>query len=347
MSDKNTNDLLQPWLDDPTVMEIMVDGYDRMYVEKRGKLVDVPSPFRDDLQLRVYLNRLAATNNKTLDEANPMVDLRLPEDARATAVIPPVSVQGPVLVIRKVMRRTMTIDDLLRYGSMNEEIASFLKLCMQKPLSILVAGGTGSGKTTLVNVLAGLVPDEERLITVEAIKELQIDKPRLVILEGQSATTQRNAVTSIDLLKQAMKMRPDRIIMGELRGAEARDYLYALNDGYDGSLTSIHATGVRDALSRLETIVALAEPTLPLLSLRHQIASGFDLVISLQRLRDGVRRIMAISEITGLVNDSIATKDIFVFQESGESSDGRITGEFRTTGLKPDFSRRLGSPLTF
>jgi pilus assembly protein CpaF len=340
MNEQNSDDLLAPWLNDPTVSEILVDGYQRFYFEKAGKLVDVESPFPDNDHLLSYVTKLAAAHGQKLNAAHPMVDLNL-ERSRATVVIPPVSTIGPVLVIRKFTKHTFTFDDLVKGEALSGQMETFLKACIEGRLNILVAGGTGSGKTTILNTLANTIPVDERLILVQNVEELDLSGHRLVSLVEKPASPESEAITVKDLIFQALKMRPERIIINEFRGDEIVAMLEAVNTGHDGSMGTIHATSPREALNRLETMVAVAQPSMPLLTIRERLSWGFDLIVQCQRLPDGVRRIVAITEVQGLVGDSTALQDVFVYRESGQDAGGKPQGQFEATGHRPQFSKRL------
>ena len=331
------DDLLQ----DPQVSEIMIDGYQQVRVERDGQLEDVPSPFADQAALDAFANHLAETYGVPLNESNPLVDLRLPGGMRVNIVLPPIARQGPVITMRKAIRRSLTLEELISYGSISQGIADFLKICVQARLNILVAGGTGAGKTTILHLLGTWIPADERIVILQNDEEFSLPQPRAVILETRPANLEgQGEVSMTTLVRNATHMRPDRIVVVEVYGAEAFELLTALNMGHDGSMFSLHASSLRDALSRLEVMAGYANPALPLLTLREQIASAVNLVMYQERLPDGGRRIVKIAEVTGLQDGVVMTKDLFEFRRTGVQ-DGRIQGMFTATGAIPSFLSTL------
>lgn len=335
--------VLEPLLQDPEIVEIMVDGHDRVYVEKGGQLVDVPTPFRDDEHLMEVINAIVAPLGRKLDEASPFVDARLPDGSRVNVVIPPISLIGPVVTIRKFRQKPLGVEDLIGFGAWSEDIVEFLRICVQGRLNIVVAGGTGSGKTTVLNIIAGMIPPEERIVVVQNVDELQLspELKRVVRLEGRAPGIEgRGAVTMRDLVINALRMRPDRIIAGEVRGDEALDLFTAISHGHDGTMMTVHANSLRDVLTRLETMIALSNPALPLLNVRQQLASAIDLITYQERLRDGTRKMLKVAELQGLHGDVIVLSDIFEFRQTG-FAEGRVSGHFTATGHVPSFLNRL------
>ena len=334
---------LRPFLDDPGVAEILVDSFDKVYVERQGQFEDVPSPFRDEQHLINVIRQTAAALGRPLGNGELMVDARLPDGARFNAVIPPVAILGPSLVIRKFPARQLTFAELIGYGSLSQPIVEFLRACVAGRLNIVVSGGTNSGKTTILSLIVGLIPPNERIVTVENAAELRPPETlkRVVRLESQPGNASGEGVVSMrDLVINALRMRPDRLIVGEVRGGEALEVFQAMNTGHDGSMFSMHAGGTHDALARLETMVYMAMPSLPLLQVRQQIASALDLIIHQERLRDGSRKILRVSEVVGMQGDVILLQDIFKFQETGMEN-GRIVGQHVPTGYIPGFMKKL------
>jgi pilus assembly protein CpaF len=339
--------LLEPLLADPDVTEIMVDSYDRVYVERHGKLEDVPSPFRDADQLAEVIRSAVVSLGFRWDESAAFGDWRLPDFSRLNVVWPPVAVGGPAVTIRKFVSRILTSEDLIGFGSWNEDIVVFLRACVQSRLNMVVAGGTGSGKMTVLNIVAGMVPDTERIVIVQDAAELKPTHRRLVTLEARPPDREgRGAVTTRDLIYQATRMRPDRIIFaeayaGQATGGEALlELLYAMNNGYEGTMIGMHANNVRDVLDRLEMMTAQAHPSIPLLSLRHEIASAVDIVTYQALLGDGSRKMLKIAEVIGMQGDQVASQDILEFRQTG-MQDGRIVGYFTATGNVPRCLDRL------
>lgn len=332
---------LEPLLADPDVTEIMIDGYQRIYVERHGRFEDVPTPFRDDEHLKEVINVIVSSLGRTVNESAPLFDARLSDGSRVNVVLPPVSLIGPVLTLRKIIIKPLTVEDLLRFGSWSEAMVEFLRACVHSRLNMVMAGGTGSGKTTVLNLIARMIPDDERIIIVENAAEMQVDKKRLIRLESRPPNREgKGEVTVRDLLINALRMRPDRIILGEARSAEVLDLLQAMDTGHDGSLTSLHANSVRDAAARLEMMATHAEFSIPLLTVRKMIASAIDIIIHQARLKDGSRKILNITEVVGMKGDVIELADIFTFRQTGVQ-DGRVTGHFTATGIIPKSLERI------
>ena len=329
---------LEKLLTDESVSEIMVNGAKQVYVERKGKLMMSDVTFYDNEQLLNVIDRIVSPLGRHIDEANPMVDARLPDGSRVNAVIAPLSLKGPILTIRKFSKRPLSIDDLINYGSLTIKMASFLESCVKGRLNMVVSGGTGSGKTTLLNVLSAYIPYDERIITIEDAAEIQLQQQHVLTLEARPANLEGTGMITIrDLVRNALRMRPDRIIVGEVRGGEALDMLQAMNTGHDGSLTTGHANSTRDMLARLETMVLMAGMNLPVSAIRQQIASAIDIIVQQSRMRDGSRKIIGISEVTGMEGDVIVTQEIFTY----DYGDGRTPGRFRPTGIKPRCAEKL------
>ncbi|MCB9759966.1 MAG: CpaF family protein [Alphaproteobacteria bacterium] len=332
---------LEDLLADDRVTEVMVNRRDQIYVEIEGRLRPTPATFTDDAQLLAVIERIVAPIGRRIDEKSPMVDARLPDGSRVNAVIPPLSIDGPAITIRKFSREPFTVDDLVRFDTLTAEMADFLRACVQARLNILISGGTGSGKTTLLNVLSSFIPDDERILTVEDSAELKLTQPHVLRLETRPPNIEGvGAITIRDLVRNTLRMRPDRIVVGECRGAEAVDMLQAMNTGHDGSLTTIHSNSPRDGLRRLETLVMFAGLELPSRAIREQIASAVHVVVQQARLSDGSRKITQISEITGMEGAAITLQDIFEFRQEGVS-DGKVQGRFISTGFVPRFVHDL------
>jgi len=333
---------LQPLLDDPEVTEIMVNGPYQVYVERHGKIELTGVRFRDEQHLMRIIEKILLPLGKRVDERVPMVDARLPDGSRVNVVIPPVSLNGPCVTIRKFSRDPLTMSDIISLGTLTPEAAQFLQACVQAKLNILITGGTASGKTTLLNILSAFIPNDERIITIEDTAELQLRQDHVVRLEARPPNIEGiGEVTIRDLVRNALRMRPDRIIVGECRGGEALDMLQAMNTGHEGSMTTIHANNPREALSRLETMVLMAGMDLPVRAIREQIAGAIDIIVHMARLRDGTRKVMQISEITGMEGDVITMQDLFVFEHEGFDEMGRIRGRLRPTGLRPKCYERF------
>ncbi|HEX6237621.1 MAG TPA: CpaF family protein [Acidimicrobiales bacterium] len=335
---------VERFLADPGVSEVMVNSIDPIYVEREGVIERTDARFVSGDHLRRVIERIVAPLGRRIDESSPMVDARLPDGSRVNAVIPPLAVDGPALTIRKFSRDPLTVDDLLRLSTLTPPLVDLLAACVQGGLTVLISGGTGTGKTTLLNVLSSFVPASERIVTIEDAVELQLRQDHVVRLESRPPNMEgRGEVTIRDLVRNALRMRPDRIIVGEVRGAEALDMLQAMNTGHDGSLSTIHANSPRDALARLETMVLMAGLELPSRAIREQVASALDVIVHLHRFRDGTRRVTQVSEVVGMEGDVITLSDIYSTDYSaGYGPDGRFLGELRPTGIRPGFSEWLG-----
>jgi pilus assembly protein CpaF len=332
---------IQPLLNDDTINEIMVNGPYKVYIERNGKIEKTNITFRDSEHLMRIIDRILAPLGRRVDESCPYMDARLPDGSRVNVIIPPLSLVGPVLTIRKFAKIPFTVEKLIEIGSITPEAVEFLKACIIARLNIVISGGTGSGKTTLLNVLSGFIPNDERIITIENAAELQLRQEHVVTLETRPPNIEgKGEVTMRDLVINALRMRPDRIIVGEVRGGEALDMLQAMNTGHDGSLTTLHANSPRDALSRLETMVLMAGIEIPIKAIRQQIASALDLIVHMERLRDGSRKVVQITEVQGMEGDTIVLQDIFVFEQTG-IEDGKIVGRLRPTGIRPKFMEKI------
>ena len=333
---------IEPFLQDSSVSEVMVNGPDSIYIERSGHLIKTETRFRNAEHLMHIIDRIVSAVGRRVDESSPMVDARLLDGSRVNVIIPPLSLIGPCLTIRKFSRDVLTVDKMIEFGSFDERMAQFLEACVRGRLNVVVSGGTGSGKTTLLNVLSSYVPESERIVTLEDSAELQLHQDNLVTLETRPANIEGEGEISMrDLVRNALRMRPDRIIVGEVRTGEALDMLQAMNTGHDGSMTTAHANSARDLLSRLETMVLMSGMELPLRAIRSQIASAVDIVVQIARMRDGSRKIINISEVTGMEGDIITMQDLFRFEQQGIDSDGRLRGEFVSEGLRPMCSEKL------
>lgn len=333
---------ITPLLRDPTVSEIMVNGPYQVYVERNGVLEKTDIQFRDDAHVLRIIERIVSPLGRRIDESSPMVDARLPDGSRVNAIIPPLALNGPALTIRKFSRDPFQVADLIRFGTLTPEMAKFLEACVKARLNIIVSGGTGSGKTTTLGVLSSFIPESERIITIEDAAELQLRQEHWVRLETRPPNIEgKGEVTMRDLVRNALRMRPDRIVVGEVRGGEALDMLQAMNTGHDGSLTTGHANSPRDMLSRLETMVLMAGMDLPVRAIREQIASALDLIVHQSRMRDGSRKITHITEVVGMEGDTIVLQDIFVFEQTGTDVGGKVKGYFRSTGFRPKFLPKI------
>ncbi len=333
---------LEPLLDDPDITEIMVNGPHQIYVERGGRLTLTETVFDDEAHLRRILERMLSPLGRRVDESSPLADGRLADGSRFNIILPPLAVNGPTLTVRKFARQPLTMADLVRLGTLSEDAAALLHQCVAGRLNILVSGGTGSGKTTTLGALSSFIPDTERVITVEDAAELRLQQAHVVTLESRPPNLEgRGEITIRHLVRNALRMRPDRIIVGEVRGGEALDLLMALNTGHDGSLSTIHANGPRDALSRLETMTLMAGMDLPLRAVREQIASAVQIVVHQQRGRDGRRRVTHLTEIIGLCGEDIQTRDLFRWESRGPDADGSIRGRLCPTGATPGFAARL------
>jgi pilus assembly protein CpaF len=333
---------LEPLLEDKTINEIMVNAKDQIYIEKNGRLERTHLRFSSDRAILNVIERIVSPIGRRIDESSPTVDARLKDGSRVHVIIPPLAIKGPTITIRKFSKTPYTIHDLIRFGSLTEKIAAFLEITIRTRKNIVVSGGTGSGKTTLLNVLSNFIPADERILTIEDSAELKLNQPHVVSLESRPANTEgRGEITIRDLVRNALRMRPDRIIVGECRGGEALDMLQAMNTGHDGSLTTLHANSPRDALSRLETMALMSGMELPMKAIKEQIKSSIDLIVQQTRFKDGVRRISAVSEVQGMEGDTIILQDIFLFETSGVDPDGKIIGRFKSTGFVPKFVEEL------
>jgi len=334
---------LEELLADETVTEIMVNRKDQIYIEKHGKLVLSDKKFISDEQVRGVIERIVSPLGRRIDESSPLVDARLKDGSRVNAVIPPLALKGPCITIRKFSKKPFTINDLIRFGSLTNKMAEFLELAVENRQNIFISGGTGSGKTTLLNVLSSFIPHDERIVTVEDAAELQLPQEHVVSLESRPPNIEgKGAITIRDLVKNCLRMRPDRIVVGECRGGEALDMLQAMNTGHDGSLTTAHANSPRDALSRIETMVLMAGMDLPSRAIREQMASAINLIIQQSRLSDGTRKITHITEVTGMEGDKITLQDIFIFKQTGYDKERqKVIGEFVATGMIPKFVDKL------
>jgi pilus assembly protein CpaF len=333
---------LEPLLADPSISDILVNTYKRVYIERRGILELTPVQFRDDVHLMGIIDRIVSAIGRRVDESSPMVDARLADGSRVNAIIPPLAVDGPCLSIRRFGRDRLTADDLITNHSLTPPMLELLRGCVKARLNILISGGTGAGKTTFLNVLSSNISERERIVTIEDAAELQLHQAHVVRLETRPPNIEgKGAIAQRQLLINSLRMRPDRIIVGEVRADEALDMLQAMNTGHDGSLTTIHANSPRDALSRLETMVAMASLNLPEQAMRRQIASAIDLVIQISRLSDGTRKIISIAEITGMEGDIVTMQEIFVYRKRGIRDNGEVVGDFVATGIRPKFAERL------
>jgi len=341
------NDLLgygpiQPLLEDQDVTEVMVNGPKKVYVEKKGQLIKTTVAFDDDDHVQRIIDRIILPLGRRIDVDSPTVDARLPDGSRVNAVIPPVAIDGPSITIRKFSREKLTTDQLISFGSITKNMAEFLRACVLARLNILISGGTGSGKTTLLNVLSAFIPEKERIVTIEDAAELRLQQEHVVRMETKTANVDGHGAVSIrDLVRNSLRMRPDRIVVGECRGGEALDMLQAMNTGHDGSLTTLHANSPRDALARLETLVLMAGMDLPLKVVRQQISSAVDLIVQQTRLKDGNRKVTSITEVAGMEGETIVLTDVFKFEQTGVTQDGKVLGELKPTGIRPLFTPQL------
>lgn len=332
---------LQPLLEDDTITEIMVNGPKNVYIERKGRLHRVPVTFESNDHVMRIIDRIVAPLGRRIDESSPYVDARLPDGSRVNAVIPPISLVGPTLTIRKFSRNPITVEQLIQFGSISAEAVQFLKACVEARLNILISGGTGSGKTTLLNVMSSFIPNDERIITIENAAELQLRQEHVVTLESRPPNIEgRGEITIRDLVINSLRMRPERIIVGECRGGETLDMLQAMNTGHDGSMTTAHANTPRDALSRVETMCLMAGMDLPVRAIREQVSSAVDLICQQERMRDGTRKVTTITEVSGMEGDVITMTDIFVFEQTGMEN-GKIVGRLRPTGLRPKFMDKI------
>jgi pilus assembly protein CpaF len=333
------------FLSDETVTEIMVNNHREVFIERGGRIFPTDAEFASEAHLRRILDKIVAQVGRRIDESSAMVDARLPDGSRVNAIIPPLSLNGPAMTIRKFAQRRLEMHDLIGLGTISPEMGDFLGLCVKARLNILVSGGTGSGKTTFLNVLSGFIPDEERIITIEDAAELKLDQRHWLRLESRPANVEGNGLVTIrDLLRNALRMRPDRIVVGEVRGAETLDMLQAMNTGHDGSLSTVHCNSPRDAVSRIETMVLMAGFDLPVRAIREQVASAIHLIVHTERLHDGSRKVVRITEVQRMEGDQVTLQDLFLFNVHGTTANGSIAGALESTGLHPtfkdDFHRR-------
>jgi pilus assembly protein CpaF len=335
---------ITPLLHDDSISEVMVNGAGQIYIERKGQLFLSDVTFDSEADLIRVIREIAAFVGRRIDDDSPMVDCRLPDGSRVNAIIPPLAIDGPSLTIRKFARDPFTVQDLISFGTMTAEAAGFLEACVKAHFNVLVAGGTGSGKTTTLNVLSSFIPDTERVVTIEDAAELQLRQPHKVRLESRPARIDGSGRISIrDLVVNALRMRPDRIVIGECRSGEALDMLQAMNTGHDGSLTTIHANSPRDTLARLETLVLMSGVDLPQRAIREQIASAIHLIVQQARLRDGSRRVTNITEVVGREGDTITLQDVFLFEETGTDGNGRLQGKLSPTGIRPNAMAKIYS----
>jgi pilus assembly protein CpaF len=333
---------LEPLLADPDICDILVNSPKKVYIERSGKLELTAVEFKDDEHLMRVIERIVSTVGRRIDEASPMVDARLQDGSRVNAIIPPLSLDGPVLSIRRFGAEPLRMSSLIEKNALTKDMADMFDMCVKARLNVLISGGTGAGKTTLLNALSSFIPNDERIVTIEDSAELQLQQPHVVRLETRPANIEgRGEVTQRDLVKNALRMRPDRIVIGEVRGGEAIDMLQAMNTGHDGSLTTVHANTPRDSIARLETMIQMTGMSLSDRAMRQQIASALDVVIQAARLSDGTRRVTSISEITGMEGETITMQEIFHFERKGVDKDGKVIGRYRPTGVRPRFAERL------
>jgi pilus assembly protein CpaF len=332
---------IQPLLEDESITEIMVNGAKNIYVERRGKIYRVPLTFESNQHVMRIIDRIVSPLGRRIDESSPYVDARLPDGSRVNAIIPPLSLVGPVITIRKFAKNPITVDQLIEFGTATPEAIQFIKACVEARLNVVISGGTGSGKTTLLNILSGFIPNDERIITIENAAELQLRQEHVITLESRPANIEgKGEITIRHLVINALRMRPDRIIVGEIRDEAALDMLQAMNTGHDGSMTTLHSNGPRDTLARLETMTMMAGMELPVRAIREQVASAIDMVIHQERFRDGTRKLASITEVVGMEGDIITMTDIFVFEQTGYENH-KVVGRLRPTGLRPKFMDKL------
>jgi pilus assembly protein CpaF len=333
---------LEPLLKDPTISDIMVNGFDNVYVERGGRVVETNVRFKDQSHVRLIIDRIVSNIGRRIDDSSPIVDARLADGSRVCAVIPPLSLIGPVLSIRRFGKKLLSTEDLLKNETFTTGMLDFLSGCVEARLNVIIAGGSGSGKTTMLNTLSRFIPEEERVVTIEDTAELQLQQNHIVRLETRPMNIEgAGAITQRDLVINALRMRPDRIVIGECRGPEALDMMQAMNTGHDGSMTTVHANSSRDAFSRLETMVMMASQHVPDKVIRQMLASAVHIVIHCSRLNDGTRKLTAISEVVAVKNDQVIMEDVFLLERSGVSARGRILGKFKATGYKPECLHRL------
>ena len=332
---------LQPLLEDETITEVMVNGAKNIYIERGGKIQRVPMSFESDDHVMRIIDRIVAPMGRRIDESSPYVDARLPDGSRVNAIIPPISLVGPVLTIRKFFKNPITLEQLIQFGSITQDALQFLKACVESRLNIIISGGTGSGKTTFLNILSQFIPNDERIVTIENAAELQLRQEHVVTLESRPPNIEgKGEVTIRQLVVNALRMRPDRIIVGEIRDEAALDMLQAMNTGHDGSMTTAHSNGPRDTLSRIETMTLMAGMDLPVRAIREQISSAINVVVHQERLKDGTRKVVNITEVSGMEGDVITMTDVFTFEQSGYEN-GKVVGRLRPTGLRPKFIDKI------
>ncbi|MDZ4855803.1 MAG: CpaF family protein [Nitrospirota bacterium] len=335
---------LEPLLKDPTINDILVNTHARVYVERYGKLERTAVRFRDETHLRRIIERIVARVGRRVDESSPMVDARLADGSRVNAIIPPLAIDGSCVSIRKFSKDPLQVSDLIEKHSFTPEIAELLRGIVRARLNVLISGGTGTGKTTILNILSGFIPATERIVTIEDAAELQLRQDHVVRLETRPANIEgKGEYSQRELVKNALRMRPDRIVVGEVRGAETVDMLQAMNTGHDGSLTTVHANSARDALTRIETMVAMAGFDLPSKALRHYISSALDVIVQLSRLSDGSRKVVSVQEVSGMEGDVVTMQEIFTFEQTGVDQNGKVKGRFRATGIRPKFAEKFQS----
>lgn len=333
---------LEPLLADPDISEIMVNGPYNVYVERKGKLELTNTVFKDNSHVMNVLNRIVSSVGRHIDEASPMVDARLSDGSRVNAIIPPLALNGPTITIRKFSKNPYTVSDLIRFGSVSPRMMSFLDACVKGKMNIIVSGGTGSGKTTLLNVLSGYIPNTERIVTIEDAAELQLHQNHVVTLESRPANLENAGQVSIrDLVRNALRMRPDRIIVGEVRSGETLDMLQAMNTGHDGSLTTAHANSPRDLVSRLETMVLMSGMEIPVKAIREQVSSALNIIVQQSRMKDGSRKIINITEVVGMEGDTVTLQDVFVYKPEGMDVTGKLKGKYVATGIRPSFLEKI------
>ena len=334
--------VLQPLIEDESITEIMVNGPKKIYIERKGKLVKTNVTFEDDAGVIRIIEKIISPLGRRVDGDSPTVDARLPDGSRVNAIIAPCAIDGPTITIRKFTKNKLTTDQLIGLGSLTKSMAEFIRACVMSRLNVVISGGTGSGKTTLLNVLSGFIPEDERIITIEDAAELKLQQDHVVRLETKPEDVEgKHAVHIRDLVRNSLRMRPDRIVVGECRGGETLDMLQAMNTGHDGSLTTLHANSPRDALSRMETMCLMAGMDMPIKVIREQIASAIDLIIQQTRMKDGTRKVTNVTEVAGMEGDTVTLTDIFKFEQTGIGPEGKILGELKPTGIRPLFSPRL------
>ena len=335
---------IEPLIRDPEVSEIMVNGPNQVFIERQGKLEKTEVVFRDDKHVLHIIDKIVSPMGRRIDESMPMVDARLPDGSRVNAIIPPLSLVGPVVTIRKFSKDPLTIKDLIRFGTLTPQMATFLEACVKGRLNIIISGGTGSGKTSTLNVLSSFIPENERIVTIEDAAELQLRQEHVITLESRPPNIEGKGTIAIrDLVRNALRMRPERIIVGEVRSGEALDMLQAMNTGHDGSLTTGHANSPRDILSRLETMVMMAGMDLPIRAIREQMASAFDLIVQQTRFKDGTRKITHLTEVVGMEGETVTLQDIFLYKTEGIDKRNKTKGNFKATGIMPHFMEKLES----